>query len=686
MKHNQLRMWLILLIITVLMFIPFINVKAHPTPSLTVTPNKGRVGDEITVSGKIDTENGSYRILFDEKAILNGTAEGKNITVAITVPDYPAGSYQIKLLDLNTSTESSPVTFTIVPSYMLKIYPESKRIMEGQNLNISVTIVGGENQTTYNLNLTVTIPTNKTYYHLHSASTDERGHLTLNVTYPNEFLANANTNYTGIYTVKLNETLAEVDFIVGITDKTEYHRNDVMKMQAAGYAPGENATITITFPNKTKIELPAVQALENGIVNSTWTVPKDAPMGNYTIEIIGNQTSKAETPDSQAFTIPGYSFNITALNLNMKLVPDVTFRIYEKGASVYNTTTNVEGKAPAKLEVGNYTFEAIYKDKLVNVTLREFRKEETLNFTLPLLRLNFTVKDGRTFAVVPFAEIEVSLNYTSVDGENKTLRLTNETNILGFACFENIFVNESYLVKARKYGMVFNTTYVAVPEKPQSGTYNLSIYTPKKTLVVTVLNSKGKYASDLNVKAYEWTSGTASPIQSSVTDDEGKVTLPLSFGWYKLRVFKGKILVNETKVELTSGNATISTIVNCELLDLNLTVKVLDYFGFPIPQAKVVLDINGVLNEKVGNGEISFEKLIGGNCKISVFLPPNYDSPYIVKTLYFGKSGSITLKDEKHINFLGALVETSTFSTIILILIIAVVFATIFIYKRLIKR
>ena len=684
MKRNQLFTWFVLLIVTALMFIPFINVKAHPTPSLTVTPNKGKVGDEITVSGTIDTENGSYRIFFDGKAIFNGTAEGKNVTAIITVPDYPAGPHQIKLLDLNASTESSPVTFTIVPSYLLKIYPESRRIMEGQNLNISIRIVGGEKQTTYNLNLTVKTPTNKTYYHLRSASTDEQGHLSLNITYPDEFSANANTNYTGVYIVKLNET--EIDFTVGITDKTDYHRNDIMKIQAAGYIPGENATITITFPNETKINLPIAQALENGTVKSVWTVPKSAPMGNYTIEIIGNQTGKTEKPDIQIFTIPGRSFNITALNLNMEPVPDVMFRIYEKGIQLYNITTGTEGKALAKLEVGNYTFEAIYKDKLINITLREFRGEKTLDFSLPLVALNLTVLDGRTFAVVPFTEIEISLNYTSVNGENRTLTLTNRTDILGSAYFRNVFVNESYLVKARKYGTIFNMTYLNIPEKPETGVYDFSIYTPKKTLIVTVLNSNGEPASNINVKVYEWTSGTVSPLQSNVTNDEGKATLPLSFGWYKLRVFKENILVNETKIELTSENQTVLATIHCKLLDLNLTVKVLDYFGFPIPQVKVVLDMNGVSYEKTGNGEISFKKIIGGNCKIFVFLPSDYTSPYIVKTFYLCKSETVTLRDENHINFFGALVETRMFATITIVVLISMAFAAILIYRSLTKK
>jgi len=686
MKPTKIYAWITLLIITVLMFSPLINVKAHPTPTLTVKPDRGKVGEEITVSGTIDTENGTYQILFDGKVIMNGTAKGKNVNVSITVPECPAGTYQIILQDISAGTKSSPVEFTIETLYTLKIYPESKRIMEGQSLNISVTIVGGKNQTTYNLNMTVTTPNNKTYYRSFNESTDKYGRLSLNVTYPKEFSANANTNYTGIYIVKLNETLAEANFTAGITDKTEYHRSDIVKIQAAGYMPGENATITIVFPNKTEISLPTVQALENGMINSNWTVAKDAPMGNYTIKIVGNQTSKTEKPDMQAFTIPGYSFNITALNLNMKPVPNVTFRIYEKGTSVYNATTNIEGKAVAKLEVGNYTFKAIYKEKLINVTVREFKKQETLNFTLPLITLHFTVLDGKTSAAVPFVGIEVSLNYTGVNGENKRLKLNDETNILGAVDFENMFANESYLVKAEKYGMLFNITYVDVPKKPESGTYNFSIYTPQKTLTVTVLNSKGEHASNLSVKVYEWTTGTASPIESSITDDEGKATLPLSFGWYKLRVFKGNILVNETKVELTSENETISATIYCKLLDLNLTIKVLDYFGVPIPKVKVALNISGVSYENVGDGEVTFENLVGGNCKISVFLPSNYDSPYIVKTVYLDKSDVLTLKDENHVGFLGTLIETRAFATIILVLVIAVVFAAIFIYRNLIKR
>ncbi|MEM3356634.1 MAG: hypothetical protein QW166_02280, partial [Candidatus Bathyarchaeia archaeon] len=64
-------------------------------------------------------------------------------------------------------------------------------------------------------------------------------------------------------------------------------------------------------------------ASNEGIISATWTVPSDAPMGEYNITITGESTAKL-VPDSQLFTVPGYQVMFKTLNLAGEAVPQIT--------------------------------------------------------------------------------------------------------------------------------------------------------------------------------------------------------------------------------------------------------------------------------------------------------------------------------------------------------------------------
>jgi len=598
MQHKKFLYLLIVSILILSAFLPILirNVRADPAPTLVLIKSEGKVGEIISVNGTVDTENGFYRILFGGREVANGTADGTKVETEFAVPNMPAGTYNVTLFDVNASLESSPVEFTIETDYILDVYEPEKphQFVEGDSVTISLTIKGGENNTVYSLNMTVSFQ-NETSYRVIELATNSSGYANENLTYPIGFEGAASTNYTGIYhvkLVKLNETVAEAEFTVGITELTEYHRGDTVKIHAIGYQSNANVTINIKFPNG-HLESNTTTVDPSGIIDFNWTVPMNAPMGDYLLWI--NNTKKYQ--DTQNFTVPGFRVIIPVENLNGEPVPEVSLEISEnKTGFQYGAETAEDGNATIMLERGNYTWKAIYKGKIVgegNLTTHGIENETIQLPPVFLSTINVTVISEKTGKGVPFAQIKLFCNYTTADGNNQTLALTEETGLNGTTEFVNVFVNESYVIEAYKYNALFNRT--ELPKLPVEPVHNVSILYPAKTLIVRILDCVGKSAQDVIVKAYEWTNGTAAPTDEGEVNDNGIVTLNLTFGWYKLEVFKptnaGLILINETKADLTVENKTVEMNVTCKLLGLNVTVRVVDFLGSPIPDVTVRLEL-----------------------------------------------------------------------------------------------
>ena len=703
MQHKKFLYLLVASILVLSAFLPILirNVRAEPAPTLILIKSKGKVGEVISINGTIDTENGLYEIRFNGTVVESGTAIGNKVE-NFTVPNLPAGQYDVTLYDVNASSESQPAQFTIETAYILDIINEPEKpyqFLEGDNVTISVTIKGGKNGTTYSLNLTVTVY-DEVSYNITKLKTDKYGYAVRNVTYPNDFLplnftGEVSTNYVGIYTVKLNETLAEpVNFTVGITDRREYHREEALIIHATGYQANETATVSVKFPDGSEIPPFNVTATSSGIIHyENGTILSKAPIGEYMVQINGTETIK-KYPDIQNFTVPGFTVIIPVKNLNGEPVPEVTLEILEnETGSHYETKTAENGDATIKLEKGSYTWRAIYKEKLVgegNFTTHGGNETIDPPLEISLAALDVKVIIEGTSKTVPFAQIKLFCNYTTINNENKSLTLSNETNVNGIAEFKNVFINESYIVEAYKYDALFNcTTFSTEPEKP---VYSLNVTYPAKTLIVTILDSANRTVQGMIVKAYEWTNGTSVPTDEGESDENGVVTLGLTFGWYRIRVFKpteaGEILVNETKAELTIQNETVGMKIKCKLLGLNLTVRVIDILGSPIPNVTVRLELisTGLSFNETGSGEFFFNDVVGGRYKILVFLP-NDDLPYLMDTVYLDKPNTvITLMDKDHINLFGILIGTYTFVMAIIIGIVAALIVIVVVFRRLSKR
>ena len=666
------------------------EVKAQPT--LAITPNHGVPESTVQVNGTIETPNGEYVIKFDSWTLSRGNASDTMVTANITVPENATkGEHTIFLVDVTTGNAANQ-TFTVETAFFLNVtkLPGRKQFLEGQNVNLWVGVKGGEPEKDYIANITVTDPSNSSYSKEIEITTDSYGYVNESLTYPADFGTSAHTNYTGVYVVEFNKTanepLAKTEFFIGITNATEYHRFETVKIYAVGYEPGTNATIIVKAPNGTEIHENRTKVLSNGTVLYYWKIPAKAPMGEYSLNITGKTEKKVN--DTQTFSVPGFPVKISALNLRGSPVSSVDIRIYEDGVSVSNITTEEDGSVNSSLEIGSYMLKALYYDKVVgNQTIDVDVGGGSYNITCMLTYMRIQVFDGKTSEPLPFITLQIDCNYTVENGEERYRSFKNVTNLAGITEFPNVFVYANYTVAAFRYEKAKFYEEKFIDLEPTE-TFELNITCPVKTLNLTVYDSENHPFAGVEVRVYEWTSGLAQPAAEAITNNEGKAFFNLTFGWYLVQVSKKDIIANETKVELTYDK---NVSIYCKLLNLDFSVKVTDYFSNPIPNLNVVLervDTPEISYSEVtdGNGIARFKLDVGGEYKVKIYFSAEDSTPYIMQSVKVARSGEITIHDGRHVILFGTLIETGMFTSILVIVVIAVLALMVYVIYRLRRR
>ena len=81
---------------------------------------------------------------------------------------------------------------------------------------------------------------------------------------------------------------------------------------------------------------------------------------------------------------------------------------------------------------------------------------------------------------------------------------------------------------------------------------------------------------------------------TATTDSSGSATSQVTFGMYRLQIYKDNILINETNIEVFS---TSQQQIICTLYGIQVSVSVVDFFGTPISNANVTL--NGPATEQL---------------------------------------------------------------------------------------
>jgi hypothetical protein len=663
--------------ITTISFLPQVEAEVK---IISITPTSGHVGTNTTLMANITTVDGQYTILFDEKELLSGTAVGNIVNVSIAIPPARAGNHTIKVMDEETR-ENATTTFNVLTAYLLEISPPiepPQQRQEGDSVAINVTITGGEqDKQFYIANITVQTP-NASLVKLLNIPLSEDGSGSETIYYPENF-ENANTNYVGEYKVLFNETFATASFTIGLTNAREYHRFQVVDIKAAGYKPEENVTLTIT--GKNVYHSVNLTASSEGVIHYTdWSVPPNASIDTYTVNITStspNPTVKSP-PDIQDFTVPGFDVNVTARNLAKDPVPEVTFKIFEGGLSaVPDVTSDSDGLASVKLEIGNYIAEAYFKGKKVGegwINVTEAASFDVSCNLTDLRVLVLAVVDGNEVCVP-----EVKLNLSPGD---LILTPTLTTNVTGIAVFHSLLIDVNYTLNASRYDMQFNTTELQglLRNGNSVAWFDLNITCPNYTLHVNVTNPNAgaQPISDATVKVHEFLGGLYFERKTSL---DGTVGFSCPLGKYRIEVYADEIKLNETTVNL---NESLVMPISCNLYGLNVSVLVVDYFGQPIPNANVTLLWHGFQNSAFtkSDGAADFTGIIGGELQAIIYLP-GQSQPHLQTTFYVDNSTTFQVKAERYVMFAGFLVETGQLATIIIIVVsVLLIFAFEFQRRR----
>jgi len=667
------------------------EVKAVSTQITLLDPTSGYVGTLVKVEGTLNTTNGFYIIRWNQTLnITMGYATEYNVSTSFIVPPTvgaPSGlDIFVELIDNSTQTIGTK-NFTLFTQFHIRADKPSlpRQLQEGQTTKIWVNVTGGEANTVYAANISVSDPSGKNFPKLVSLSnTTTAGYGEGNVTYPNDFGTKAHTNNTGTYHVFFNKTLAADNFTIGLTDKLEYRLDETVQVLATGYgslelviADLEVGELSIdTFPKE-------FTASAGGVITFSWKIPLGAKLGiyNLTLTSVTSPGTVKTPPDTQNFEVLGFTCQIQTLNLADQPVADVIVEVYDAatGADLnVPRLTNSSGWVQFTLNIGNYTFKAFLKGIEVGVLSNVSVSQ---NVVLPPLKLQLTnmriIVQDKARNRLPF--IDLKLNITLYEAESF------RTNTTGTWEIYNLFTNINYVVEAKRYNLTLPETPIQNRTLPIRWN-NITITVPSYTMFVQVLDSKDAPAAGLKVVAHEWSSGIGEPSQPPVTTDaNGNASFELTFGRYRLRMYSANTFLNEVTVDLIRNQSSFTIRSNVYNVDLN--VLVVDYFGQPIPNVSVELQRKGNSDYETtqtkttsSNGVASFNGIIGGDSRVSVSVAGR---PGETQYLYLvGPTKDVVFKIDRYVVVAGYVLETSQFVTMVILLVIIVAFIVASTYKR----
>jgi len=648
---------------------------------------QGVAGQEVNLQGTIDTTNGAYQIWIGDKLVASNNSDGYYVAARFRVPALPAENYTLTLRDVSKNVNATQSFSVLIGYYIEALVPSPPaQLQEGSNVVLNVTLTGATSGITYYANVTVELPAslNTSYSRtVGLAASSQAAVANAQVTFPDTTFepAGSLTNYTGSYQIYFNKTqqLAQDQFFVGFTDLSEYHRDQSVNIRAIGYQPDENATITITYAKTgASVHSEEVTVSSEGIITSAWTVPSDALIGDYNITITPENTPKL-APDSQLFTVPGYPVKVRTLNLAGDIVPQIVVEALDQAADTIITgTSDGDGIASLNLERGNHTISAFWNDVKVGEMNVSITGESEFDLSCTLTNLKITVQD-KNGNLIPFVNLDITYQYvTTKESLSKTGSASGQTDISGSFTLNSTLPGISYTINASIYGVVFNAGNNTVSSLSVQPISEVIILCPSRILTLKVIDYNLVAIPNARIEMIELTSGL---FYGNVTDSSGTVTLEVTFGKYRLRVYADNVLLNETIVEVFSDTQIE---IRCSLYNIQVSVAVVDYFEQPIPNANVVLKGIGIGTRSATtqiDGTITFSNVIGGDLQIITY-PPGMESAYEAVNLHIEEPTVIRIKMAKFVLLGPFLIETSVLATFIIILAAIFLFVSIEIYRK----
>jgi len=693
LKAKQL-MCLFLMLTSVLLGFSFLPRAKAAMQVFSLSPVTGNVGTNVTVTANLTTTNGAYNVTFDGMVEVVGNATENNVTASFLVPEATLGNHTVTVVDVSNPLQNASSVFIVQTAYNMNVTvpPAPTELQEGDSVPIFLNLTGADANLTYGALISVQNPDNSNYSEQLGISTSPFGSGNVTLAYPGNFSSGANTNLVGNYTISANVTATTPTFIVGLTNSTEYHRMQTVNVMATGYASNETVTLNITGTNVQYFA--PLTATPSGEINfSGFAVPTNATVGTYTVNILSTAVfpTVKTVPDTQDFTVPGFAFNATAVNLAGDVVPNATLEAFESGTSVMNQTTDSNGLAVMTLEIGSYSWEGYFQNVNVGEGTFDVNNTETTN-----LLLNLTDLGVRVVAIVNGNEVgipEAGVSLTPASGTPVNLT----TDINGNAEEQSLLPNTTYTLTGSRYDTTFNVTNIIQSSFSKdtgfNGTitsllvngslvpsFNVTIGCPSYTLQVQAFKADGQPFSNATVEAQEQVGGIN---YDGNTDSNGTVAFQnATFGTYNVEILDGaENEINSTTVTLFQDQ---NVTVDCNLFDLNISITLTDYFGQPFANTNVTLQENGAettSNRTQANGVVTFDNLVGSKYTISVYLS-NQGPPTVIQNLLVGGSTSVSIKMVRYVLLAGLPVEVNQLAITIIIVLSVLLILLLEVYRR----
>jgi hypothetical protein len=691
LKKKAITVPLLILMSIAFLFLPSSRVLGQYGVNISINSPQsqaGTVGSPINIQGSVNTFNGQYQIWFGNDVVVNNTSQGYFVDSTFPVPEIPGGNYTISLIDL-TQNLGANSSFLVVSGFsVISAVPTSPgQLQEGSNVELNVTLTGGQPNATYYANLTVVPPTPlSTIFSqfIQLPSPNQNGSASTKVTFPDTAFQplGSNTTFTGSYTVYFNMTqnLAQDQFFIGVTDASAYHRQDKVGIHAEGYQPNQNAAVTITNAlTGINVFSGTATASDQGIIASSWTVPSDAPVGEYNVTI----TSQKFIPDSQLFAVPGFSSTIQTKNLAGEPVPQILIQARDQATNnTYSGTSGADGNAILNLEKGAVVLDAFWNNVSVGEIQVSVTGENTYNLACKLTDLKITAqdKDG-----IPISLVDLNVTYsyvTTIGSQIVTGNYSDQTDLSGTVSLNSTLPGIDYVVRASRYGVVFNVGNDTIDSLPATPTYQAMILVPSRTLTLKTLDYGRAALPNARIELIEQTSGI---FYGAVTDNAGAASLQVTIGQYRLRVYSGSILLNETVFNVL-GNTQSE--IRCDLYNLQVSVKISDYFGQSIPNVNVILSRSGADTKSAvtkADGTVTFDNVIGGNMEITAY-PPGNENSYVATGISIDAPTTVPIKMSEYVAVGSFLIGTSLLATLLLVLGAVILFILIEVYRRRVQK
>jgi hypothetical protein len=643
------------------------------------------VDTPTSLYGTLATYNGQYQLYLGDTLVVSGTAQGYSVVANFTFPVLPADDYLFTLIDSAAATNAS-FPFPVYVNYIIEpVLPTTPaQLHEGGNVQLNVTVEGGDPNKVYNAEVLVAPPTEigENYTTTVSITTSALGAGSAVVTFPSSSFSpsGSSVNFIGTYNVYFNQSqsLAQNTFTIGFTDATQYHRGETVQVNAVGYQPSQVATVAITF-DSTIIFSQSVTASSQGVIATTWAVPNNATVGNYSIAVTPLTTPSKTIADVQTFLVAGYQATFHAVNLADSSVPNLLIEAVDQSTSAtYSGTTNSDGTATLNIEKGTYTVSAYWNQVRVSQSQVTISGNSTNTVNCQLTNLVITVQD-KNGVVIPFVSLNMTFQYNPRTGGTQTGTLVGQTDVSGTYTFASVLPGISYTVAASKYGQVFNSGNQTISNLPAQASSHATIITPEVTLTLTTVDYNNNPISNARITLIEQASGV---FYSVTTDSSGNGQAQVAFGQYSATVYTSdNVQINDTVINaLTSSQVQLRNV----LYNLDVSIKVVDYFGNPISGATVQISRNGLNTQQAttqSNGIATFDNVLGGHIEVTAYASGNSAS-YVSQNLYVDSPAATQLKMSQYVAFGGAVINASLLAAILIIVIAAVLLIILEVYRK----